>query len=185
MNRIVRFNSLLFAVLFSLLLPLHARNQEPLTARDYFNELMASGGIDRMTKSHACFQDDPKADSFFLIGESKSLRDYTLANGTFSKLPKATQELMKKDFLMVRGYPKGIPWKAEEFLERDEATWVSDQHMLDENTPVRIRLNVNWQTLRYKYSVELLNMDSTYRSEVASSGKCEELPAEVQQHEGN
>jgi hypothetical protein len=182
MSRIVRFNSLLFAVLFLLFLPLHAKNQEPLTARDYFNELVASGGIDRMTKSHACFQDDAKAENFFLIGESKSFRDNTLANGTFSKLPKPTQELMSKDFLMVRGYLKGIPWKGEEFLDKDQDSWISDQRMLDENTPIRIRFNMNWQTLRYKYTVEVLNMDSTYRSEVASSGQCEELPAEVQQH---
>jgi|GraSoi_2013_40cm_1033754.scaffolds.fasta_scaffold35636_1 hypothetical protein len=182
MNRVVRFNSLLFAVLFLLFVPLYAKNQEPLTARDYFNELVASGGIDRLTKSHACFQDDAKADNFFLIGESKSLREYSLANGTFSRLPKPTQELMRKDFLMVRGYLKGIPWKGEEFLDRDEDSWVSDQRMLDENTPIRVRFNLNLQTLRYKYTVEVLNMDSTYRSEVASSGQCEELPAEVQPH---
>jgi len=54
--------------------------------------------------------------------------------------------------------------------------------MLDENTPIRVRFNLNLQTLRYKYTVEVLNMDSTYRSEVASSGQCEELPAEVQPH---
>jgi hypothetical protein len=182
MDRTVRFNSLLFAVAFLLLLPLHAKNQEPLTARDYFNELNATGGIDRVTKSHACFQDDPRADSFFLIGESKYLREYSLANGTFSKLPKATQDLMNKDFLMVRGYPKGIPWRGEEFLEKEQDSWVSDPRMLNENTPIRIRFNVNWQTLRYKYTVEVMNMDSTYRSEVASSGQCEELLAEVQEH---
>lgn len=182
MNRIIGFKILLFAILVSLLLPVHAQNQETLTARDYFNELVASRGIDRMTKSHACFQDDPKADGFFLIGESKYFRDSSLANGTFDKLPLETQHLMNRDFLMVRGYPKGIPWKAEEFLEKDEASWVSDQHMLDEDTPVRVRLTLDSQTLRYKYSVELLNMDSTLRSEVASSGQCEELPAEVPQH---
>ena len=182
MTRIMGFKSLLFAILFSILLPMHAQNQERLTARDYFHELIASGGIDRLTKSHACFQDDPKADGFFLIGESKYVRDSTLANGTFSKLPIETREIMNKDFLMVRGYPKGIPWKAEEFLEKDEASWISDQHMLNEDTTVRIRLTVNWQTLRYKYSVELLNIDSTYRSEVASSGQCEELPADIQHH---
>jgi hypothetical protein len=180
MTRIVRCNSLLLAVLFLLFVPLHAKNQEPLTARDYFNELIASGGIDRMTKSHACFQDDAKADNFFLIGESKAFRDYSVANGTFSKLPKATQELMRKDFLMVRGYLKGVPWRGEEFLDKEEDSWVSDQRMLDENTPIRVRFNVNWQTLRYKYTVEVLNMDSTYRSEVASSGQCEPLPAEDQ-----
>src|ERR1700730_9219615 len=120
MKRTVRCNTLLFAVLVSFLYPVSARNKTDLTARDYFNDLIASGGLDRITKSHACFQDDPKSDSFFLIGESKYFRDTTLANGTFGKLPKATQELMKKDFLMVRGYPKGIPWSREEFLDKDE-----------------------------------------------------------------
>jgi hypothetical protein len=181
MKRILRFKSLLLAVLLSILLPVHAQNRSSLTARDYFNELVASGGLDHMAKGHACFQDDPKADSFFILWESKYLRDFMLSADAFSKLPKTTQELMKKDFLMVRGYPKGIPWRGEEFLEKDEGSWVSDQHMLDELTPIRIRFNVNWQTLRYKYSVEVLNMDSTYRSEVASFGRCEELPVEVQQ----
>src|SRR5258708_8942905 len=114
MNRVVRFNSLFFAVLFLLFVPLYEKNQEPLTARDYFNELVASGGIDRLTKSHACFQDDAKADNVFLIGESKSLREYSLANGTFRKLPKPTQELMRQDFLMARGHLKAIPWQAQE-----------------------------------------------------------------------
>jgi len=181
MKRILRFKSLLLAVLLSILLPVHAQNRSSLTARDYFNELVASGGLDHMAKGHACFQDDPKADSFFILWESKYLRDFMLSADAFSKLPKITQELMKKDFLMVRGYPKGIPWRGEEFLEKDDESWVSDQHMLDERTPVRIRFNVDWQTWRYKYSVEVLNMDSTYRSEVASFGRCEELPAEVQQ----
>ena len=185
MKRTVRCNTLLFAVLVSFLYPVSARNKADLTARDYFNDLIASDGLDRITKSHACFQDDPKADSFFLIGESKYIRDHTVANGTSSKLPAATQELMKRDFLMVQGYPKGIPWRGEEFLERDADSWVSDQHMLDENTPVRIRFSINWQTLRYKYSVELLNMDSTYRPEVSSSGLCEELPAATQPNQEN
>ena len=178
---IVRVNSLLLAVLLSFLLPLRAQNHSGLTARDYYKELYAAGGLDHMADGHACFQDDPKVDSFFIFGESKHLRDYTLANGTFSKPSKATQELMKKDFLMVRGYAKGIPWRGEEFLEKDEESWISGQHMLDERTPIRIRFSINWQTLRYKYSVEVLNLDSTYRSEVASFGSCEELPVEVQQ----
>jgi hypothetical protein len=185
MNRGARFNGFMFSVVFLFLLPVQAKNQDPLTARDYYNELVVSGGIDHITKSHACFQDDPKADGFFLIGESKYLRDYSLANGTFNKLPKETQDLINKDFLMVRGYPKGVPWRGEEFLEREQDSWVSDQRMLNDTTPIRIRFNVNWQTLRYKYTVEVFNLDSTYRTEVASSGQCEELPAEVPTQSGN
>jgi hypothetical protein len=179
--RFVRVNSLLFAVLLSFLIPVHAQNHAGLTARDYYEEIYASGGLDEMAGGHACFQDDPKVNSFFILRESKNLRDSMLANGTFGKLPKATQELMKKDLLMVRGYAEGIPWKGEEFLEKDEESWISDQRMLDDRTPIRIRFNINWQTLRYKYAVEVLNMDSTYRNEVASFGICEEVPSEVQQ----
>jgi hypothetical protein len=174
---------MLLSVLLSFLLPLRAQNRTTLTARDYYQELYAAGGLDHMAGGHACFQDDPEVDSFFVLGKSKNLLDDMLADGTFNKLPKATQGLMKKDFLMVRGYAKGIPWRGEEFLERDEESWISDQRMLDDRTPIRIRFNINWETLRYKYAVEVLNVDSTYRTEVASFGRCEEIPAEVQHHD--
>jgi hypothetical protein len=183
--RILRVNSLLLAVFLSFLLPLGAQNRTGLTARDYYKELYAAGGLNNMAGGHACFQDDPKVSTFFILRESKNLRDYMLANGTFSKLPEATQVLMKKDFLMVRGYVEGIPWRGEEFLDKDEESWISDQRMLDERTPIRIRFNINWQTLRYKYAVEVLNMDSTYRTEAASFGRCEEVPPEVQQSAGS
>lgn len=179
----LRINSVLVAVFLSFLLPLCAQNRSSLTARDYYKELHPAGGLDYMAGGHACFQDDPKIDSFFIFRESKNLRDYMIADGTFSELPKETQGLINKDFLMVRGYVKGIPWRGEEFLERDQASWISDQRMLDEQTPIRIRFNINWQTLRYKYAVEVLNMDSTYRTEVASFGRCEEISSELQQHD--
>jgi len=178
--RALTVSSLFLAVLLFLLLPLQAQNRTTLTARDYYKELYAVGALDHIAGDHACFQDDPNIDSFFVLRESKNLRDSMLASDTFSKLPKETQGLMKKEFLMVRGYAKGIPWRGEEFLEKDEESWISDQHMLDERTPIRIRFSINWQTLRYKYAVEVLNMDSTYHSEVASFGRCEEVPAEVQ-----
>lgn len=177
-----RVNSILIAVLLSCLVPLRAQNRTSLAARDYYKELHAAGELDYMSGGHACFQDDPKIDSFFTIRESKDLRDHMHADGTFSKLPDETQALMDKDFLMVRGYAKGIPWKGEEFLERDEESWISDQRMLDERTPIRIRFNINWQTLRYKYAVEVLNMDSSVRTEAASFGMCEEIPTESQRH---
>jgi hypothetical protein len=179
--RILRINSLLLAVLLAFLLPLRAQDRAGLTARDYYNELHATGGLEHAEGTHVCFQDDPTVDSFFVLKESKNLRDYMLADGTFSKLSKATQEYMKKDFLMVRGYAKGIPWRGEEYLEKDEESWISDQRMLDERTPIRIRFTINWQTLRYKYAVEILNMDSSFRAETASFGHCEEIPPEAPQ----
>ena len=180
--RIVRVNTMLFAVLLSSLLPLNAQNHAGLTARDYYKELYAAGGLNNMAGGHACFQDDPKASSFFILREGRNLRDSMLADGTLNKLPQAAPELTKKDFVTVRGYAEGIPWRGEELLEKDEGSWISDLRMLDERTPIRIRFNINWETLRYKYAVEMLNMDLTYRTEAASFGSCEEVPADEQQH---
>lgn len=180
--RILKVGGFLSALLLWALLPLQANTRSSLTARDYYNELFAAGGIDGMAGTHVCFQDDPTVENFFVLKESKNLRDYMLADGSFNKLSKDTQELMKRDILMVRGYAKGIPWRAEEFLQKDEQSWISDQRMLDERTPIRIRFTINWQTLRYKYAVEILNMDSSYRAETASFGHCEEIPAESTQH---
>ncbi len=54
--------------------------------------------------------------------------------------------------------------------------------MMDKRTPIRMRFTINWQMLRYKWGVEVLNTDSNYRSEVATFGRCEEVPAGVHQH---
>lgn len=158
------------------------KNKPALTARDYYKELYAAGGLDRMADAYACFEDDPINEAFFIFGQSKDIREFMIADGTFSKLPKSLQLRLKKDFLIVRGYNKGVPWESESFFDRDEGSWISDQRMLDKHTPIRIRFTIDWQTLRYKWAVEVLNMDSTYRSEVASFGKCEEVPASVWQH---
>jgi hypothetical protein len=180
--RILRVNTVLFAVLLSSSLSLYAQYHAGLTARDYYRELYAAGEINHMANGHACFQDDPKASSFFILRKSKNLRDSNLADDTLSKVPQAAPELAKRDFVMVRGYTEGIPWRGEELLEEDEGSWISDLRMLDERTPIRIRFNINWETLRYKYAVEMLDMDLTYRSEAASFGSCEEIPADKQQH---
>jgi hypothetical protein len=178
----LKLKCLVLAVCLSFFLPLGAQNSPSLTARDYYKEVYAAGRLDRMAGGYACFQDDPKVDSFFTFGESEDLRHSMLADGTLGKLPEATQGLLQKDFVMVRGYNKGIPWRGQEYLQKDEGSWISDLRMLNEETPIRIRFSINAETLRYKYAVEVLNMDSTYRTEVASFGGCEEVPAAVRQH---
>jgi len=102
-------------------------------------------------------------------------------DGTFQKLPKDMQVRLKKDFLIVRGYAKGIPFKDEEFYEKDGASWISDIYKLNETNNIRIRLTINWQTLRYKRAVEMLDVNLKYRSEAAHFGKCEDIPPGVRQ----
>ncbi|HEV2288314.1 MAG TPA: hypothetical protein VGR81_05105 [Candidatus Acidoferrales bacterium] len=176
---------IIIGLLFGALVAMPSYAQTKLTARDYYKELYAAGGLDRLADGYACFEDDPKAEAFFIFGEGKYIRESMTADGTFSKLPKSTQLLMKKGFLMVQGYDKGVPWQSDELLRKDEGSWVSDERMLDKHTLVRIKFTINWQTLRYKWAAEALNLDSTYRSEVASFGKCERVPLGVRQREGD
>jgi hypothetical protein len=44
------------------------------TAREYYNELYAAGGLDRMVDEYVCFFEKPELKNFFLFGENKLLR---------------------------------------------------------------------------------------------------------------
>jgi hypothetical protein len=118
------------------------------TARDYYKELYAAGGLDRMADKYVCFADDPKLENFFIFGESKDMRESMIADGKFSKMPKAAQNRFNKDWLIVRGYNKGVPFE-EEYLDKSGESWVSEEHMLNKHTPFRIKLTISWETLRY------------------------------------
>jgi hypothetical protein len=145
------------------------------TARDYYNEVHAAGGLDRMVSRYVCFNDDPEVKAFFIFTENKYLREYMMSNGTFDKLSKAQQTEMKKDFLMFRGYDKGVPLATEDFAQPDGTSWISDKFMLDKNTPARVRFSISWETMRYKRSVELLKSDDTLQGEVPAYGRCERI----------
>jgi hypothetical protein len=148
-----------------------------MKARDYYQELYAAGGLDRMASEYACFQDDPMAVNFFIFSESKLLRSHMQENGTFSKLSKPQQQELKKDFLNVRGYQQGVPWANESFLDKDGESWVTDKFILPTTkVPAVVRFTLNWQTLRYKWSVE-------YGSgkESANFGRCELVTGGVRQ----
>ena len=154
----------------------------PKTARDYYNEIYAAGGLDRMADGHVCFDEDPKLDTFFIFGESKDIREFMMADGTFSKMPKDMQAKLKTDFLIVRNYEKGVPAANQDFYEKDGESWVTEKFKVGKECCLRVRFTINTQTLRYKRAVEILNPDSTYRSEKARFGRCETVAADVQQH---
>ena len=58
--------------LLALLLTASAFGQA--TARDYYKELYDAGGLDRMVARYVCFQDDSKAENFFIFAESEGER---------------------------------------------------------------------------------------------------------------
>jgi hypothetical protein len=39
-----------------------------------------------MADAYVCFDDDEKLQTFFIFGESKTIREFMIADGTFDKL---------------------------------------------------------------------------------------------------
>src|SRR5207245_7578863 len=117
----------IFAIPLELILSVSAFGQT--TARDYYKELYDAGGLDRMADEYVCFQEDSKVENFFIFGQSKSIRQLMIEHHTFNKMPKATQEQFKKEFLIMRSYRKGVPSKDEAFFEKDGDSWVTDKFL--------------------------------------------------------
>lgn len=137
-----------------------------------------------MADEYVCFADDAANENFFIFGESKVVREVMIADGTFTKLPKNMQAKLKQDWLIVRGYAKGIPFDSEEFFDKDRGSWIDEPHKLDAKSNVRVRLTINWQTLRYKRAVEMLTQAMKYQSEIAQFGRCEHVSPDVRQTAG-
>lgn len=153
------------------------------SARQYYGELYKAGGLDRMADAFVCFDDDAKLETFFIFGESKTIREFMTADGTFAQSSKDFQQKLKQDFLIVRGYDKGVAIGEEDYYQKDGSSWVSEKFVLSKQPKTfgRIRLSLTWETLRYKRSVEILNPDMSLKSQVARYGKCEEVSAAVRQ----
>ena len=90
----------------------------------------------------------------------------------------------KNDYLIIRGYNKGIAFKDEKFYDKEANSWISDVYDFDARNSMRIRLSINWQTLRYKRAVEMLDHQLHYKSAVARFGKCEDVSTKVNQIAG-
>lgn len=163
---------------------LFAAQTTPQTARDYYNEIYAVGGLDHMADEYACFDEDSTSQNFFIFGQSKTVREFMMREGGFTKLPKDMQAKLKEDWLIVHGYAKGIPFNGEEFYKKDGDTWISPEYQSGKpkNGYLRIRVTVNWQTLRYKRAVETLNPDLMFKSELAHRGRCEKVKPDVRQN---
>jgi hypothetical protein len=153
------------------------------SARQYYDELYKVGGLDRMADAFVCFDDDANLQTFFIFAEGKTMREFMMADGTFEKLSKDLQQKLKQDFLIVRGYDKGVAIGDEDYYKKDGSSWVDDKFVLSKQPKAfgRMRLNLTWETLRYKRSVEILDPDMSLKSQVARYGKCEEISPAVRQ----
>jgi hypothetical protein len=153
----------------------------PHTAREYYDELYAAGGLDRFAAHYACFDEDPALNTFFIYNRSGDIMDSLIADGTFSKMPKDMQAKLKQDWIVVRGYDKGVPVGDQEYYEKDGPGWVTDKFKISNECCARIRLTVSQTTMRYKRSLELLNSNGTMKNDVARYGQCEAVKPGIAQ----
>ena len=153
-------------------------------AREYFDEIYDTGRLDRFAAGEACFDEDPAHEDFFTFEQSKYLRQYFAMRGTFQNLPEEMQQHLKRDLLVVRGYHKGIASSGEEFYTEDGNSWIGNVYELDEENSMRIRLTINWQTHRFKWTVEMLDHEMHVQREISRLGQCVDVSAEVPQTAG-
>jgi hypothetical protein len=153
------------------------------SARNYYDELYKAAGLDRMADQYVCFDDDPALETFFIFAKSDTLKQFLSDNGGYEKLPAKSKEALQKGFLTVRQYDKGVPLSIESSYTKDEgSSWLGEIAYLPQGkTPVRMRFELSWQTLRYKRSLEFLNANHTMKSQVSRYGRCEEISPAVQQ----
>jgi len=169
--------------LFLTLLALYLQTT-PQTAREYFQEIYDTGGLDRFAAGEVCFDEDPARQNFFIFEQSKYLRQYLAMQDTFHKLPREMQEHLKNDVLVVRGYTEGTAFNGEEFYGKDNNSWISDIYELDEKDSIRIRLTIDWQTHRYRRVVEVFDHEMRFQREISRFGNCQDISGEVPQTAG-
>ena len=153
------------------------------SARDYYKELYAAGGLDQILSHLVCFDDRRELDTFFIFTESKVIRDVMIADGSFDKAPKTLQAQLKKDFLIFRGYDKGVALSSEEPYHPDNGSWLSEPFMVEKGTPARMRFSITSETLRYKRSIETSKQhNGIFLPLISTYGRCEPVPPTVRQH---
>jgi hypothetical protein len=150
------------------------------TARQFYEELYKASGLDRMADGYACFDDSPELQNFFIFGQSENIRELLEEHHAVAKLPKREQARLKKGYLIVRGYSKGVALSSEEMYDKDGDSWVTETYHI-QNTPMRVRLSITWATLRYRKSVEMLNASGGLKGTVDRYGRCEAVSPDVQQ----
>ena len=151
------------------------------SARDYYNELYAAGGLDRVLSEHVCFDERPELQTFFIFTSTKVIREAMIANGSFGRAPRSFQAQLSKDMPIFRGYDKGVALSSEDdFVSDNNGSYLTEKFLID-TTPAQIRFNINWNTMRYKRAVEILNPNGSVQASVPAYGRCESISSAVKQ----
>jgi hypothetical protein len=137
----------------SLVLSLSASSQSQKTARDYYNELDKAHGLEGFSNEYVCFRDDPNDEQFLTFSKTQDIAK-TYPWGDFPANQRAAAKAQfEKPGLLMLGYKKGIQLGDPVVLDKDDVrdnSWV----MLTKVKGMRIHFTINWQTLRYRWSIE-------------------------------
>jgi hypothetical protein len=144
------------------------------TARDYYNELNRTNGLEGLSKEYVCFKDDATDDIFFTISKGNDIkRDLLLLNADTKKMK--TSDINKfANTLVVTNYTKGVAGDLDIMDKDTDRTGVSTETFVDRGTvnkmAMALRFTINWKTLRFKRSVTVAGKVGDY----AVYGKCED-----------
>lgn len=144
------------------------------TARDYYNELNRTNGLEGLSNEYVCFKDDAADDIFFTISKGNDIkRDLLLLNADTRKMK--TADINKfANTLVVTNYTKGVAGDLDVMDKDTDRTGVSTETFVERgtlnNVDMALRFTINWKTLRFKRSVTVAGKVRDY----AVYGKCED-----------
>ena len=181
----------LLATLWCLIATLPGQITKPLTARDYYNELVKANALEKFA-SHVCFsdKDDGTFWTFIHFGwnpspsenaELRALQEKS-ERGEYNHLTKELQATWDRGLLHVVTYWKGVPHTTD--LLKDGDSWTSVSQKENGNglppTVFKFTMQMNWKTLRYvRLPLEMcMEKNCQFVGEV-ESGRCEILPVDV------
>jgi hypothetical protein len=123
------------------------------TARDYYNELDKAHGLEGFSNEYVCFRDDPNDEQFLTFSKTQNIAKLYPWENFPAKDRAAAKAAFEKPGLLMLGYKKGIQNGDPVVFDKDGIagnSWV----MLTKIKGMRIHFTINWQTLRYRWSVE-------------------------------
>ena len=166
---------LLIGALFALPLNRQQTPANPVTARDYYNELNAANEFKTYSDEYVCFYEDD-VPSFLVAAKGEDVLQLTESNGE-----KISKELTAvKGHLFYKTYYKGVLSGGLEEMPpvRDTIGYstVNYRVTLTQHTgkvPLTITYSINWSTGRIRMIVETGTVGSRNYSMQDRSGKCE------------
>ncbi len=144
------------------------------TARDYYNELNRTNGLEGLSNEYVCFKDDATDDIFFTISKGNDIKQSLLLMNADAKKMKTSDINKFANTLVVTNYTKGVASDLDVMDKETNHSGVSTETFVDRGTvngtAMALHFTINWKTLRFRRSVTVAGKVGDY----AVYGKCED-----------